>query len=114
MTFKVNPNPTFVGTAKIHVPGEGPQPLKLVFRHMPAAGADEYFRRGLALGADPADPPSSEKFAAYLLEVVAGWEDVDAPFSEAEFVRLVSNYPLSTVAIRDAYFEALGGARRGN
>lgn len=112
MSFKVQPNPTFVGTAKIHVPGEGPKPLLLVFKHKTAAEADDYYRRGAALSEE--GRPSPETFAHHLLEVVAGWRDVDAEFSEAEFARLLANYPFAARAIHEAYFDALGGERRGN
>ena len=33
MLFKLNPNPTFVGTATIAVPGGEAQKLRLIFKH---------------------------------------------------------------------------------
>lgn len=113
MSFKVKANPTFVGTASVHVPGEGPKALKLVFKHKTAEAADEYYRRASDLVADGSQP-SSRSFGNYLLEIVEGWKDVDTEFSPDAFVELLSNYPFAARAIHEAYFEALGGARRGN
>ncbi|WP_020201867.1 phage tail assembly chaperone [Cupriavidus sp. WS] len=113
MSFKVKPNPTFVGEAKVHVPGEGPKALKLVFKHKTAAEADDYYRRAADLSADGLQS-STQAFAKHLLEVVEGWRDVDTPFSEETFADLLANYPFAARAIHEGYFDSLGGARRGN
>ncbi|RLK45946.1 phage tail assembly chaperone [Cupriavidus plantarum] len=113
MSFKVKANPTFMGTAKVHVPGEGPKALKLVFRHKTSAEADEYYRRGAALS-DDGEQPGPRSYAKHLVEVVADWIDVDMPFSEEALAELLGNYPLAARAISEAYFDELGGARRGN
>ncbi|WP_416046677.1 phage tail assembly chaperone [Cupriavidus basilensis] len=105
MSFKVQPNPTFVAEAKIQVPGEGPKPLKLVFKHKTEAEARDFYDRA---------SKSTEKVAVQLLEIVDGWTGVDADFSLATFEQLLANYHGSATAIFDAYFEGLNGARRGN
>lgn len=113
MTFKIKPDPTFTGTASIHVPGKGKESLKLVFRHKTAAEADEFYMRAASLVGE-GEVPATKTMARYLLEVVAGWEDADQPFSEEAFTELLSNYPFAAGAIRDAFMDELGGARRGN
>lgn len=113
MSFKVKPNPTFVGKAMVHVPGEGPKKLSLVFKHKTAPEADEYYRRGAALSTS-GEPVTPTVFAKHLREVVDDWLDVDTPFSDEAFVDFLANYPLAAQAINEAYFDELGGARRGN
>ena len=113
MSFKIKANPTFVCEARVHVPGEGPKSLKLVFKHKTSEEAADYYRRAADLSSDGAQP-SSREFANYLLEVVEGWRDVDTEFSPDAFVELLANYTFAARAIHEAYFEELSGARRGN
>lgn len=103
--FKVNPNPTFPGTATIAVPGDEPEKLRLVFKHKTRDDAQAFFER-----AAKAEEPESK----LLLEIVAGWEDVDEPFSEDAMRRLLQNYHNAPQAIFEAYTAELSGARRGN
>ncbi len=113
MSFKVKVNPTFVGETKIHVPGEGPKPLKLVFKHKRSEAAAEFYQRAAELSLDVARP-ISEQYASHLLEIVEGWCDVDMEFSAEAFAELLANYAFAAQAIQEAYFEELAGARRGN
>lgn len=103
--FKLNPNPTFPGTATIAVPGGEAATLKLVFKHKTRDEAKAFFERAAK---------SDEKESALMLEVIAGWEDVDAPFSEENLALLLQNYHNAPNAIFQAYMAELSTARRGN
>ena len=69
--FQINPNPTFSATVDIPAAGGRTEKLKLVFKHKTRDEALEYLRRSPAEGEDD---------ASVLLEIIAGWEDVDADF----------------------------------
>lgn len=103
--FKLNPNPTFVGTATIAVPGGEAEKLRLVFKHKTRDEAAAFFERAAKSG---------EKESVLLMEIVAGWEDVDAEFSEEALETLLQNYHTSPRAIFDAYLDELTAARKGN
>lgn len=103
--FKVNPNPTFVGTATIAVPGGEPAKLRLVFKHKTRDEARDFFARAAK---------SEECPSVVLMEILAGWEDVDEAFSQAALKCVVQNYHTAPQAIFDAYLDELSAARRGN
>lgn len=103
--FKVNPEPIFPGAAVIVVPGGGEATLKLVFRHKTREAAQAHFERA-AKGEEPE--------VALMLEIVAGWEDVDVPFSAEALGQVLQNYHGAPMAIYEAYTAALHGGRRGN
>ncbi len=103
--FKVNPEPTFPGAAVIAAPGGGEATLKLVFRHKTREAAQAYFERA-AKGEEPE--------VVLMLEIVAGWEDVDMPFSAEALGQVLQNYHGAPKAIYEAYATALHGGRRGN
>ncbi|MDF3837153.1 phage tail assembly chaperone [Cupriavidus basilensis] len=103
--FQINPDPTFVGTVKIPAAGGKEQELRLVFKHKTRDEAKEYFQR--ATDSDASD-------TKLLLEVIAGWEDVDAEFSEEALNRLIQNYQAAPRAIFEGYLAELQVARLGN
>ena len=103
--FKLNPNPTFVGTATIAVPGGEAEKLRLVFKHKTRDDAKAFFERAAK---------SDEPEAKLLLEIVDGWEGVDTDFSEAAIGALLQNYHPAAQAIFEAYMAELTAARRGN
>lgn len=103
--FKLNPNPTFAGTATIVVPGGEAEKLRLVFRHKTRDDAKAFFERAAK---------AEEKESTLLLEIIAGWEDVDAEFSEDALAKLLQNYHTAPSAIFEAYMAELTAARRGN
>jgi hypothetical protein len=103
--FQINPNPTFTTTVDIPVAGGRTEKLKLTFKHKTRDDALEYLRRPAGEGEDD---------ASILLEIIAGWEDVDAEFSRETLNQVVQNYPGAPRAIFDAYAAELMGQRRGN
>lgn len=112
--FKITPNPTFKATVTIAVPGEQAAKLKLVFRHKTRDEAQSFFRRvAEEASADTgANAPARER--KVLEEIVAGWEDVDQPFTGEALEELLRNYHNASTAILDTYMEQLTQARRGN
>ncbi|WP_454056033.1 phage tail assembly chaperone [Cupriavidus sp. Marseille-Q8015] len=112
--FKVNPNPTFAVAVQIAVPGRPAEALKLVFRHKPRADVKSFCDRVVAASRESGVVDSGKRDAELLQEIVAGWEDVDEPFSIDALARLLENYHTASQAIFDAYTEALTTARRGN
>lgn len=103
--FKINPNPTFPGTATIAVPGGEAATLKLVFKHKTRDQAKAFFENA---------SKSDEKESKQLMEILAGWEDVDTEFSEASLDHLLQNYHNAASAIFEAYMVELTQARKGN
>lgn len=103
--FQINPNPTFSATVDIPAAGGRTEKLKLVFKHKTRDEALEYLRRSPAEGEDD---------ASVLLEIIAGWEDVDADFSREALNQVVQNYAGAPRAIFEAYTAELMGQRRGN
>ncbi len=103
--FQITPNPTFTATVDIPAAGGRTEKLKLIFKHKTRNEALEYLRRSAADGEDD---------ASVLLEIIAGWEEVDAEFSREALNELVQNYAGAPRAIFEAYTAELMGQRRGN
>ena len=103
--FQINPNPTFTATVDIPAAGGRIEKLKLTFKHKTRDDTLEYLQRPVVEGEDD---------ATVLLEIIAGWEDVDAEFSREALNQLVQNYPGAPRAIFQAYAAELTGQRRGN
>ncbi|AQW29527.1 phage tail assembly chaperone [Ralstonia syzygii subsp. celebesensis] len=107
--FSINPKPTFAAEVAIPVAGGGTEKLQLVFKHKTRDEVKAFFAQaGAGAGAD------DQSDADVLLEIVAGWEDVDVPFSREALDQLVQNYPSAPRAIFDTYLAELTGQRRGN
>ncbi|WP_247538437.1 phage tail assembly chaperone [Ralstonia pseudosolanacearum] len=105
--FSINPKPTFTAEADIPLAGGGTEKLQLVFKHKTRDEVKAFFEH-VSAGAD------DQSDADVLLEIVAGWEDVDVPFSREALDQLVQNYPSAPRAIFDTYLGELTGQRRGN
>lgn len=110
--FKLQPAPTFKFRVSIAKPGsEEPETLKLLGRHK---GQEE-----LRAWGDRAKEMEG-KDAAFLLEVVEGWEDVcDAEgkavkFSAEAFGALLDAYPGSGLQVFQAYVRELSAGRTKN
>lgn len=113
--FKINPNPTFTATASIAVPGQQAAKLKLVFRHKTRADAKAFFERvSQEMAVEDAGGDAAARERKVLEEIVAGWEDVDQPFTGEALEQLLQNYHNASTAILDTYMEQLTLARRGN
>jgi hypothetical protein len=116
--LKLNPNPTFKCPVKFNSP-EGEQTLNLLGRHMTVEDHDLWWAGAVArylahkqaledhakaieslqtLGlpnpeaALPEAPKMEKTGLDEIMDVVAGWEEVDAPFSREAMATLLSNY----------------------
>lgn len=102
--FKLQPNPTFPATVKVPSP-DGEKLLKLIFKHKTRDELAAYFEE--AAKGERAEADS-------LMEVISGWEDVDAAFSRESLVLLIQNHHGAVRAIFDAYLSELSGAKEKN
>jgi bacterioferritin (cytochrome b1) len=103
--FKIIPNPTFVGIAKIAAPGGEVLDLRIVFKHRTVTQLQEFL-------AEAAKNERSDVDG--LLEIVEGWEEVDAPFSREALAQILDNYHDVVTPVMNAFFEAIRGAKEGN
>lgn len=112
--FKINPNPTFTADAIIAVPGKPAAKLKLVFRHKTRAEVKEFCDRVAEAARSSTEPEVGTRDATLLQEIVAGWEEVDQPFTPENFALVLENYHTASQAIFDTYTSEITTARRGN
>lgn len=103
--FNLNPSPTFVAPVEIAIPGKPSAKLKIIFKHKTKAEAAAFFTEAAR---------SEEKESVQLLGIVAGWEDVDSPFSVEALELLLQNYHNAAQAIFQSYMDELTQARKGN
>lgn len=110
--LKLNPNPTFKCPVTFNTP-EGEQTLNLLGRHMTVDDHDAWWASAVARylahkqaledhakaleALKPDEPvpdaPKMEKTGLdEIMDVVAGWEEVDVPFSREAMATLLSNY----------------------
>ena len=110
--LKLNPDPTFKCPVVFNTP-QGEQTLNLLCHHMTVeehdlwwAGAvarylahkqalEDHAKALEALAPDAVlpEPPKMEKTGLdEIMDVVSGWEEVDAPFSREAMAKLLSNY----------------------
>lgn len=103
--LKLNPNPTFWVDVNVRKPGGEVDSFKIEFRHKTRAGLRQFMENGK--GKDDAD---------YLVEsgIVAGWQDVDAEFSNDNLKALVDNYPGIAGVLLLTYPAELMKASAGN
>jgi hypothetical protein len=134
--LKLNPNPTFKWPVKFKSP-DGEQTLLLIFRHMTveehdawwAAAVARYVEYGAALeahvkaveqatkeGKELPQAPKIEKTGLdEIMDVVAGWEEVDAEFSREAMAKLIANYhDLTAKKICNAWSDGLTQSRSEN
>lgn|GEM_PF-1364535 len=134
--LKIDPNPTFKWDVKFNTP-EGEQTLKLVFKHMTVEAHDAWWDEALkrylsyrdALQAHakaieeatvagkelPEAPKQAKSGLDEIMELVAGWEEVDAEFSREAMGKLIDNYhDLSAKKICEAWSAGLTQRRREN
>ena len=104
--LKLNPNPTFNAKVGIPVAGEE-QPAVIVctFKHM-TREAYAAFAEGLR--------SSSASDVDTLMQVLAGWDGPDEPFSREAVAKLVSGYHGAAFAISQAFADELTKARAKN
>lgn len=91
--FKLQPKPTFVCKVPVPVAGEErPAEVKFEFNHFNREKLTEYL----------ASLPGREDIDS-LSEIVVGWKDVDADFSDENFKTFLSNYPGAALCIVKKY-----------
>lgn len=104
--FTLDPAPTFAWDVALTAPGGESRPLRVVYRHMG--------KERLALWrAEVAMRPESDELDI-LLEVMAGWENTDQPFSREALSRLLDNHHRAAEELYLGFLQGLAGARRGN
>lgn len=133
--LKLNPNPTFKCQVKFNTP-EGEQSITLLCRHMTVEDHDLWWAGAVAryiahkqaleahakaldaLAPDAPIPeaPKMEKTGLdEIMDVVAGWEEVDAEFSREAMATILSNYhDLTTKRICEAWSAGLTQHREKN
>lgn len=101
--LKLAPEPTFIATVRIHVPGGDDVPVNFVFRHKGKAALRDFMERAKTL--DDLDSVG---------EIVAGWEGVVDPFSREALGSLLDAYPAAALAIIEGYLAEIGKAAAKN
>lgn len=111
--FRFVPAPEFFGDVRITVPGEAESAvLRLKFKHLG--------REALAAWIAKPNKDGVESDAAYLGQVVIGWEGVkdhedrDVPFGQAAFATMLDAYPTAGREVFAAYVSALTESRAKN
>lgn len=127
--LKLNPNPTFAWPIKFKSP-EGEQTLNLLFKHMPVEQYEAWWDAAVQRHIDylaaleahavavkqateqgsvlPERPKPAKAGIDELMEIVAGWNDVDTPFSREALQTLIANYhDLTVKKISAAWIEGL-------
>jgi hypothetical protein len=103
MTLSIKAPATFAGQVKIAILGGGKETLAVVYRHKTRAAMKEFIA-GLGTRGDD----------DVLLEIVAGWEGLDAEFSADALHELIEQHPGAAAALLAGYFDAYAEARAGN
>jgi hypothetical protein len=103
--FKISPPQTFKATVKIPSPGGEVLDLCVLYKHRT--------RDQLKVFWEDATAGKQDDLHA-TLDMIAGWEGVDAEFSEAALADLLQNYHGAAAALFSAYIQELTQARLGN
>ena len=102
--FKLQPNPTFIATVLITIPGQvEPIPLEIEFKYLGVKAGQAFF-----------DGLSGKRDDVVLAEIVVGWCGVDTDFSVDALTTLLDNYPHSGAAIFETYCKKTLEAGRKN
>lgn len=104
-TFVLQPAPTFEATVQIPVPGGESRPLVLIFKHKTREEATALLAR---------QPQKGDTDGSVFDEIVAGWRNVEEPYSPENMTTLCQNFAQAAEAIIAAYFTELGVFRRKN
>lgn len=106
--FALQPKPIFKMTVDIPTTN-GPQPIKFEFKHMGRKALKAFFA---SLG--EGETAREDKDA--LMDLVAGWDGVDAKFDAEALDTLLDNYPGAARAIFDGYNKGLfeGGQKNSS
>lgn len=102
--FKINPQPTFKADVSITVPGQS-EPATIVV---------EYKHRTREQITELIETSKGEQFASFVGDLIAGWEQVDEPFSQESLARLLNNYPAAGQELYVGFLTELTKAKRKN
>ena len=92
--LKLCPNPTFEAEVKITVPGQtAPESVFFTFRHFDKSMMSDFV--GRAKDMDDITAVS---------EVVAGWREIDQPFTAENLALLLKNFPASAGEIMRVFY----------
>lgn len=109
--FKLIPNPTFKTDVQLTVTGSTePVKLSITFKHKGRKALADW----VALPKKMVDAGTPVKDAAYLDEVIADWEGVDAPYSVEALDALLDAYQPAGQELFEAYIHALTESRAKN
>ena len=97
--FALQPKPIFKMTVDIPTTN-GPQPIKFEFKHM---GRKAFAAFYAALG----EAENAREDKDVLMDLIAGWDGVDAKFDAEALDMLLDNYPGATQVIFDQYKKGL-------
>lgn len=91
--FKIEPNPTFSTTVRISRPGEAkPGEFVVEFKHLTRDELKAYF--STLSGRDDNDA---------LFEIIAGWSEIDIPFSKKGLATLLNKWPTAGHELFEAF-----------
>ena len=102
--LKLTPNPTFTVPVKIPAP-TGDTQIKVMFKHMTKDAYAAFIKQ-------EREQARSDEEA--LMDIVVGWEDVDAEFNRENVRELCQQYHGAGSAIVEAFITQLTQYRRGN
>lgn len=103
--FTLQPEPTFKAPVTIQKPGGGEATITVEFKHRG--------RKALAAFFDELTTSNRSDVDA-LLDLVVGWEGVDAKFDRDALELLLDAYPTSALALFETYRRELLEARAKN
>lgn len=107
--FVLKPNPTF--TSKVSIPtADGPGEIEFVFKHKGRKALADFIQSIT----EPTKGKDTRTDLDALMEIVAGWNEVDTPFSKDALEELLDAYPGSASAIFNRYLPALTEGQEKN
>lgn len=101
--FKIEPNPTFWATARIHVPGQGLGQIEVEFKHLKHAERRAY-----------SDSLDSKTNMEALTEIIIGWRGIDVAYTSDTLAQLLNEYPTAASALYAAFWGEITGAAEKN
>ena len=101
--LKIAPEPTFVASVVVPVPGGGDALINVTYRHKGRAALKEW----TASFGSRNDPDCLE-------EVIAAWDGVEVDYSRETLGMLLDAYPGAAMALFTAYVGELGRAKAKN
>jgi hypothetical protein len=102
--LKLKASPTF--TAKVEIPTpNGPVSIKVDYKHMTKAQYAEFIDK---------ESKSKRSDEEALMDIMAGWANVDAEFSKENVAELCQQYHRAATAIVEGFIVSLTAGKAGN